>query len=178
MDPWLDSWTNFVNIAKYHSDPSKFIGDFLRMERIPEDITNTRKEGSPEANKKMDEFFDMAKEHNLGFLVGDFIMSDCAAIVDMYEHGSGFKNVPDQVAHLIDPVTMRPKGVPGSPYIGYGWYVKHISEITSDTVIDMDHILANPLEDIMKIYIVFSERKSTACRPCEPLAPQYIGFCK
>ena len=171
MDPLCDSWTNIVNIVKYHSDPSKFIKDFLQMKRVSGDILATRKEGSPVANKKMNEFLEMAKEFIL--VVDDF------SLLESYEYGTGFKNIPDNTMHIIDPVSFRPSGKPEGSYLGYGWYLKPLKDIQSTDIVNMNHLMANmDQEDFNRTYVVFSEMKTTACRPCEPPPPRYAGICK
>lgn len=147
------------------------------MDRFPKDVRDTRKEGSLAANQKLNELLEMAKEYLL--VIENFNMNLTASLMDMYENGYGFKNIPDNDIHFLDPTTGRSKYTPEPPYIGYGWYVKHIKKIQNTDIIDMQHLMSNiDPTDFNNIYVIFSERKSSICRPCEAPPPQYIGFCK
>ena len=124
-------------------------------------------------------FADNVQEEMVGLVVGDIKLTNQAMFIDSYELGSGWKNVPDKENHVIDDTTLRPIDKPDSPYVGYGWYIKHIREIKVDDMINMDHIFSNVNpQDTMNIYVIFSECKSNKCRPCPPAPPSYIGFCK
>lgn len=177
---WLDCWSNYVNMTKFHSNPGDFINQLCSMERMPKDISDTKKEASKEAIAKMNEFLDMTKFYGVNKLVvGDINLADSAMFIDLYEMGTGWKNVPDKETYVIDKISMRPIDKPDSPYIGYGWYLKHIKEIKIDDNLNMSHIMNNiHPEDTMNLYIIFSERRSTRCRPCAPPQPVYIGFCR
>jgi len=176
---WLDCWSNYVNMTKFHSNPGEFINQLCSMERMPKDISDTKKEASKEAIAKMNEFLDMTKFYGVNkLIIHDIKLANVSMIIDSYEAGSGWKNIPDKEFHVINELTLRPVDKTGSPYVGYGWYLKHIKEIKIDDIINMDHIMDNLNgQDIMKIYVIFSERKSTQCRPCSPPTPTYIGFC-
>ncbi len=102
-------------------------------------------------------------------------------IMEAYEMGEGFMNVPSLTEHTIDPETGDPLDEVPSPYIGYGWFAKRLDRIGCDERIDMEHLtdtLPPSKELVRDIWIIFSRRASTKCRPCRAPQPTYIGWAK
>ena len=98
-------------------------------------------------------------------------------IMEAYEMGEGYMNVPHLEEHTIDPETGEPLDEVPPPYIGHGWFVKRLSQIGCNERIDMNHLLDTlPSSSRENIWIVFSRRASSQCRPCMPPPPTYIGW--
>jgi hypothetical protein len=118
--------------------------------------------------------------------VSSFELSSVAHLINGYEIGQGYMNIPDQTVHTCmkiydDYTTYIPDTLPEKPYCGYGWYLRQLKDITVHEKIDLDHLMQTmELEDFKNenIYVVFSKRLSQVVRPCLPPEPLYIGYCK
>ena len=118
--------------------------------------------------------------------VGDFDLSDTSMYVNMYEHGYGYQNVPDQDTFSCKLVKSNvdfyiPSSLPASPYIGYGWFLRKLNTINVDEKVDLDHLMTKlNLDDLKKdnIFVIFSRRLAARGMQCDPPKPVYIGYCK
>jgi hypothetical protein len=116
--------------------------------------------------------------------VSSFEFSTIAYIIKGYEGGQGYMNIPDKSIHTCieiyeDYTSYVPDTLPETPYIGYGWYLRKLKNITIHEKIDVDHLMQNVKpEDIENIYVVFSKRLSQIARPCVQSRPIYIGYCR
>ena len=103
-------------------------------------------------------------------------------IMEAYEMGEGYINVPHLSEHEIDPETGEPLDEVPPPYIGHGWFAKRLDRIGYNERIDINHLIETcPLDEgklIHDIWVLFSRRASDKCHPCMPPPPTYIGWAK
>lgn len=99
-------------------------------------------------------------------------------IMEAYEMGEGYLNTPHLSEHMIDPDTGKPLDEVPPPYIGYGWFVKRFDQIGPIDSVNIEHIMKCPREHWDNMFIVFSHRASTRCRPMATPPPTYIGWAK
>ncbi len=105
--------------------------------------------------------------------------SSTKMIMESYEIGEGYINVPHLSEHNIDPLTGEPLDEIPPPYMGHGWFVKSFSNIGPTDIVNIEHLLDTcPREQWADTFIVFSRRASVKCRPCMPPPPTYIGWAK
>jgi len=99
-------------------------------------------------------------------------------IMEAYEMGEGYINVPHLTEHVIDPETGEPLGEVPDPFVGHGWFAKRLDLIGCNERIDINHIMKTCPVDVSDIWVVFSRRASAKCRPCSSPRPTYIGWAK
>lgn len=113
-----------------------------------------------------------------------FVYVDHKGLFDAYECNMGFRNTPHKEEHLMEQheKIWRPCEPVDSPYIGYGWYAKKLSDIERDSneMFNMQHF-ANTFDikntNLENVYIIFTLRRSAVVRPVMPPPPSYIGWC-
>ncbi len=103
-------------------------------------------------------------------------------IMEAYEMGEGYINVPHLPEHEIDPESGEPLDEVPPQYVGHGWFAKRLDRIGCNERIDINHLMDTcPAEGgkfTCDIWVVFSRRASSKCRPCMPRPPTYIGWAK
>lgn len=114
----------------------------------------------------------------------NFVFADHAPMFDCYEAGYGFRNTPHLDSHVMvqNEDKFIVNDIIDSPYVGFGWYAKKLTSIQRECAeyFPLQHFMNSFMESKLKnmenVYIIFSERRSTQCRPCASPPPTYIGW--